>query len=74
VGYAGKKLALAVESRFTVQNGGSTIPVICLESTPKSGPAYVSSFFEIGGVPTLRELNYRTDDPKGDEYRSVLKE
>jgi hypothetical protein len=72
--YAGRKLAPdAVESKFNVQNGDLAVSVTSLESTVKSGPAYFSCFFEIAGVPTLLELNYRAEDPKGNEYRSAVK-
>ncbi len=72
--FAARKTApKAVEDRLRVINREITGQIVTRFSAPAGpGGRYASYFFQVGRTPALLELTYRVDDPKKDDYQSVL--
>ena len=72
--FAGKKIAPnAVESKFTVRSSAiAGQVVVCLSAPAGPGSRYASYFFQVGRMPVLLELTYKTEDPRKAVYQSAL--
>lgn len=72
--FAARKTApQSVEDKLTVSNRTIATQTVTRFSAPAGpGSRYASYFFQVERTPVLLELTYRVDDPKKEDYQSVL--
>jgi hypothetical protein len=72
--FAARKTAPeSVEDKLTVSNRAITTQTVTRLSAPAGpGSKYASYFFQVGRTPVLLELTYKLDDPKKEDYQSLL--